>query len=103
MRRVWLALVIASLGWGTAGVATRAVLDDGVEPLALATYRSLIAVAVVGAFLLARGEGVPRSAIAWRVGLVMAVTNLAIPTILLNIAGMKYTEMKLIKSNANNR
>lgn len=86
MRRVWLALVVSSLGWGTAGVATRAVLDDGVEPLALATYRSLIAVAVVGAFLLARNEGVPRSAIAWKVGLVMAVTNLAIPSILLNIA-----------------
>ena len=28
MRRVWLALSIASLGWGTAGVATRVVLDE---------------------------------------------------------------------------
>lgn len=86
MRRVWLALIVSSLGWGTAGVATRAVLDDGVGPLALATYRSLIAAAVVVVFLVVSRAGFPRSKTAWKVGLLMAVTNLAVPYILSNIA-----------------
>lgn len=86
MRRVWAAMIVASLGWGLAGVATRATLDEGVEPFALATFRSGFAVVAVIAFLAIRRAGVPRSPAAWRVGLMMGVTNLAIPYLLSNVA-----------------
>src|SRR3989304_2265136 len=61
MRRVWLALLIASLGWGTAGVATRVVLDEGVGPYTVAALRSALAAVVVVVFLVARRSGVPRA------------------------------------------
>ena len=28
MQRIWLAIIVASLGWGTAGVPTRAKLEE---------------------------------------------------------------------------
>ncbi len=117
MRRVWLALSIASLGWGTAGVLTRVVLNEGVEPYASAALRSSLAAVVVLIFLFARrvqinrrprirflpagrrkpdhprdlltrtrSRGVPRSPEAWKVGLVMGVSNLAVPYVLSTIA-----------------
>lgn len=86
MRRVWAAMIVASLGWGLAGVTTRATLNQGVEPFALATFRSGFAVIAVVAFLTVRRAGLPRSPAAWRVGMMMGVTNLAIPYILSNIA-----------------
>lgn len=86
MRRVWLALVIASLGWGTAGVASRAVLAEDVGPYALAAIRSMVGALVVVGFLMARRSGMPRTAVAWKVGVFMGVTNLAVPYILSNVA-----------------
>lgn len=86
MRRLWLALVIASLGWGTAGVLTRVVLDEGVGPYTSAALRSSLAAVVVLIFLFSRHRGFPRSREAWKVGLVMGVSNLAVPYILSTIA-----------------
>ena len=86
MRRVWLALLIASLGWGTAGVATRVVLDEGVGPYTVAALRSALAAVVVVVFLVARRSGLPRSPEAWKVGLAMGISNLAIPYVFSTIA-----------------
>ncbi len=86
MRRVWLAMVVASLGWGTAGVATRVALDEAVTPYRLASYRSVLAVLAVIVFLMIRRRGLPRGGVVWRVGLVMGLSNLAVPFIFSNIA-----------------
>ncbi|HEX9978568.1 MAG: DMT family transporter [Actinomycetota bacterium] len=85
MRRVWVALLVASLGWGTAGVATRFMLDDGVGPFTVATLRATVAAMAVIGFVLFRGTGFP-GPVAQRVGWVMGVTNLAIPYLASNVA-----------------
>ncbi|HLA66232.1 MAG TPA: DMT family transporter [Acidimicrobiia bacterium] len=85
MRRVWIALLIGSFGWGTAGVATRLVLDDGVEPFTVATLRAAIAALVVIGFLVVRRTPFPRG-IALRVGVVMGVTSVAVPYLTSNVA-----------------
>jgi len=79
-------MLVASLGWGTAGVATRAALDQGVPPYGLALFRAAIAAVAVTIFLVVGRRGVPRSHEAWKTGLVMGTSNLAIPFILSNIA-----------------
>jgi len=86
MQRVWLAIVVASLGWGTAGVATRAALNEGVTPYWLAGYRSAFAVAAVVIFLLVLRRGLPKGAPAWKVGIAMGISNLAAPFIFSNLA-----------------
>ena len=47
-------MLIASFGWGTGGVATRAAFDEGVPPLGLVFWRSVIAAAAVAVYLLIR-------------------------------------------------
>jgi drug/metabolite transporter (DMT)-like permease len=79
-------MLVASLGWGTAGVATRAALDQGVPPYGLALFRAGIAAVAVILFLVVGRRGVSRSPEAWKTGLVMGTTNLAAPFILSNIA-----------------
>jgi drug/metabolite transporter (DMT)-like permease len=86
MQRVWLAIVVASLGWGTAGVATRFALIEGVTPYRLAAYRSLFAVVAVIIYLLVSRGKVPRGAVVWKVGTVMGLSNLAAPFIFSNLA-----------------
>lgn len=79
-------MVIASLGWGTAGVATRIALDNDVTPYRLAAYRASLAVVLVVLYLLIRGRGFPRGEAAWKVGLVMGTSNLAAPFIFTTLA-----------------
>jgi drug/metabolite transporter (DMT)-like permease len=85
-RRVWAAILIASIGWGTGGVATRAAFDQGVPPMALVLYRSLIATIAVLSYMAFTRRSVPRDRLVWKIGLVMAVTNLAGPFILFTLA-----------------
>lgn len=86
MRRVWAAMIVASLGWGTAGVATRAALDEGVTPYRLASYRSLLAVVAVLLYLMVERRGLPSGAVVWKVGLAMGLSNLAMPFIFSTLA-----------------
>ena len=41
-RRVWGAMLIASLGWGTGGVATRAAFDEGIDPSVMQRLGGLV-------------------------------------------------------------
>ena len=84
--RAWIAIAAASLGWGTAGVATRAALEEGVDPYAIATLRSVMAGLAIGAYLLWRKNRRRPSREAWGVGAVMGVTNLALPFVLFTLA-----------------
>lgn len=85
MRRLWIALIVASLGWGTAGVAIRVVLDRGVGPFTVASLRGAIAAVAVVGLLLVRRTRFPRP-LAVRVGIVMGVTNFAVPYLTSNVA-----------------
>ena len=86
MRRVWIAMMVASLGWGTAGVATRIALDEGVTPYRVASFRALFAVGLVALYLVVRRRGLPRGRVTWKVGLAMGTSNLAAPFILGTLA-----------------
>jgi drug/metabolite transporter (DMT)-like permease len=85
-RRIWAAVAFSSLGWGTSGVATRVALDEAIRPYAIAGIRASIAAVVVVAWVWVRGRRERFDATTWRVGLVMGVTNLALPFVLGNVA-----------------
>lgn len=77
---------MAAMGWGTAGVATRIALDNGVTPYRLAAYRASLAVLLVVLFLVVRRRRLPRGEATWKVGMVMGTSNLAAPFIFISIA-----------------
>ena len=84
--RIWSAIAVAALSWGTSGVATRAALNDGVPPIAMVAIRAVIAAGVLCVLLRLRGRGVPRGAPTWRIGLVQGLFQLTIPFILFTLA-----------------
>jgi drug/metabolite transporter (DMT)-like permease len=85
-QRIWASALLAAAGWGTGTVVSRVAIQDGATPYQVALARGLIAGTAV-ALLLAvrRGFHRPgRSAVS--VGVVMGVTNMAIPFVSGNIA-----------------
>jgi len=83
--RIWAAIVVSSIGWGTAGVATRAAFREGVEPYTLMGLRILIATAAVFAYRLARRRPFPSRRL-WGLGALIGVTNITAPYILFTLA-----------------
>jgi len=83
--RVWSALLIASLGWGSAGIATRAALREGLEPYQIAAMRAVLAAFVVAAVLVASGRGIAGRR-RWTIGLVLGSANMAVPFVLTALA-----------------
>ena len=78
-------MVVAAVGWGTGGIATRAAFDQGADPWLLVTMRVIIAALLVMGLLLIQRSGIPdRHSL--RIGLVMAVTNLVLPYVLFTFA-----------------
>ena len=53
--RIWAAIVVAAMSWGTNGVATRAALNDGVPPIAMVAIRAVMASVVLFVLLRMRG------------------------------------------------
>ena len=84
--RIWTAILVASLGWGTGGVATRAAYDQGVEPYTLVMWRTLIAAAAVFTYFVLRRRRLSRNEKVVKVGLVMGTFNLAGPFLLFAVA-----------------
>jgi drug/metabolite transporter (DMT)-like permease len=84
--RIWAATVGAALAWGTTGVATRAALNDGVPPIAMVTYRAILATLILWVMLKARGWRVPRDRATWSTGLVQGVFQLSLPFVLFTLA-----------------
>jgi drug/metabolite transporter (DMT)-like permease len=81
----WIAMIVAAVGWGTGGVATRAAFDAGADPWFLVTMRVVIAALLVSGLLLIQRSGIPdRTSL--KVGLVMAITNLVVPYVLFTFA-----------------
>jgi drug/metabolite transporter (DMT)-like permease len=84
--RIWLAITSAALAWGTTGVATRAALNAGVPPLAMAAVRAILASVVLYAVLRLRGRRITREPDRWRIGAVAGMFQLATPFILFTLA-----------------
>lgn len=84
--RVWAAILLSSFGWGTGGVATRAALNQEVAPYLLVALRTVLAGAVVVAFLLMRRTDVWWNRNLWKLGTVQGVGNLAGPFVLITLA-----------------
>ncbi len=81
----WLLIVIAALGWGSGGIATRAAFAEGVGPWTLIAMRALIAALLVGLVLAAQRSQLPTKEVL-RFGLIQAVFNLTIPYVLFTFA-----------------
>jgi drug/metabolite transporter (DMT)-like permease len=81
----WLLIVIAALGWGSGGIATRAAFAEGVGPWTLIAMRALIAALLVGLVLAAQRSQRPTKEVL-RFGLIQAVFNLTIPYVLFTFA-----------------
>ena len=79
-------MLLASFGWGTGGVVTRMALDDGASPYEIALVRGALASVAVVAFLAVRRSFRRPTGVVWKVGIVMAVTNMTVPFVLSNIA-----------------
>ncbi len=77
---------VASLAWGTTGVATRAALNAGVPPVGLVTIRSILAAVIIYGLLAARRRRIRIDRGRLILGGMMAVTNLALPFILFTLA-----------------
>lgn len=84
--RVWIAILLASLGWGTSGVAVRGALLEGVPPFTIIPVRFVVASLALLAVVLMRGRGLPVGRHPWRRGAVLGVVNMAGPTIFLTLA-----------------
>ncbi len=86
-RRIWIAILISSLGWGTGGVATRAAFDQAVPPYALVFLRTVIAVVVAAVVILGlRRRRVSMDSVTLRVGAVAGVANIGLPLIFFTLA-----------------
>lgn len=81
----WLLIVIAALGWGSGGIATRAAFAEGVGPWTLIAMRALIAALLVGLVMAAQRSQLPTKEVL-RFGLIQAVFNLTIPYVLFTFA-----------------
>lgn len=84
--RIWAAIGGAAFAWGTTGVATRAALNDGVPPIAMVTYRAILATLILWVLLKARGWQIPRDRSTWSTGLVQGVFQLSLPFVLFTLA-----------------
>ncbi|MEN8114354.1 MAG: DMT family transporter [Actinomycetota bacterium] len=84
-RSGWIALAIAAVGWGTGGLAVRAAFGTGAGPWTIVTMRIIIAAALVVLVLATQGIRRP-DRLTFKIGVVMAVTNLLIPYIVFTFA-----------------
>ncbi len=84
--RIWSAIVVAALAWGTTGVATRAALNDGVPPIAMVAIRAVIAAVLLYAVLRIRKTPISRDRDSLRLGFVAGVFQLSLPFLLFTLA-----------------
>jgi len=77
--RIWSAVLLTSVGWGTALVVTRVALAEGLEPLPIVATTSAIAAVAVAVLLVAGGHGPTIGSIEVRVGIVMSILSVTLP------------------------
>jgi drug/metabolite transporter (DMT)-like permease len=79
---IWLALIAVSLLWGTMGIATQAALRDGLAPYSLTALRMAMASAILVVYLIATKTRVHISHHSLADGLVMALGQVVLPSVL---------------------
>lgn len=85
--RIWLAIVVAAVAWGTTGVATRAALNAGVPPVQMAAMRAVLAAVLLYLLMALRGRGrITRDRERWITGGFAALFQLAAPFVLFTLA-----------------
>ena len=85
-QRVWIAILLAGIGWGSGDVATRAAFEHGAGPYVLAATRTGIAAVAVIAYLLMRRRSFLLSLRLSRLGIIQGVLHLAAPYLLITLA-----------------
>ncbi|HSQ38483.1 MAG TPA: DMT family transporter [Acidimicrobiia bacterium] len=83
--RVWVAIIICTLGWGTAGIATRAAFREDLGPYTILGLRALIATAAVFAYRALRRQPWPSRRL-WGLGAMVGLTNYTAPALLFTLA-----------------
>ena len=83
--KVWGAIIICTLGWGTAGIATRAAFHEDLGPYTIMGLRALIATAAVFAYRALRHKPWPSRRL-WGLGAVIGLTNYTAPALLFTLA-----------------
>lgn len=78
-QRIWASAGVAAFGWGTGTVVARMAIRDGATPYEVAMARGLIAGVMVLGLLVVRRRLQRPGPSAVKVGVVMGVTNMAIP------------------------
>ncbi len=86
MTRIWGAIIVASLAWGTNGVATRSALNDGIPPVTIVAIRVVAASALLYLLLRLRGRRFPTGKSSWSSAVVQGVFQLSVPFVLFNFA-----------------
>jgi len=81
----WVWIIVAAIGWGSGGIATRAAFDEGVGAWTMIAVRITIAALLVLVVLVARRAAVPSRQILWY-GFVQAVFSLTVPYVLFTFA-----------------
>src|SRR6476661_527853 len=76
---VWASFITLSLIWGSSFLFIKIGLDQGLPPLALVSYRLLIAVALLVVLLRLTHGRLPRSREAWWRLTVLGFINVALP------------------------
>ena len=84
--RIVAAYIGAAVAWGSAGVATRAALNEGIPPIGLTSMRAVIATAVLYALARSTGRRSLGGRVTWSLGAMMAVFNLSLPFIFVTFA-----------------
>jgi len=77
--RIWSAVLLTSLGWGTSLVVTRIALREGIAPLTIVGVTSAIAAAAVVLFLLFSRGGPSIGRIEVTMGVVMSILSVTLP------------------------
>ena len=81
----WVWVIVAALGWGTGGIATRAAFGEGVGVWTMIAVRTTIAALLVLVVLIAQRSALPCRQVLLH-GLVQAMFNLTIPYVLFTFA-----------------
>ncbi len=84
--KIWAAIGVAALAWGTTGVATRAALNAGVPPIGMVALRSALAAIVLYGIMRLRGISVSRDKATWVTGIMAGVFQLSAPFVLFTLA-----------------
>ena len=85
----WTPLLLATVGWGASNVLSKAVLNSGLDTFRFLPIRYLIGLVSLVVFLAATGRLHRPERRTWKLGAVLGILNMSIPTLLMT-KGLEY-------------